>query len=136
MDTWFGGMGPSGAAGLRAARDGRTVAGSDVDFTPADWAALEGEWGWFGEVVGPAVASGPEPHRADDHAYVNPWGFDPAEVAAPVLLVHGEDDRVVPAAHARRVHPSAELWITPGEGHISVLPATAERALEWLAVRT
>ncbi|MFI5841657.1 alpha/beta fold hydrolase [Catenuloplanes sp. NPDC051500] len=133
---WFAGMGPSGVAGLRAARDGRAVEDSGVDFTPADWAALEGEWGWFGEVVGPAVASGPEPQRADDRAYVSPWGFDPAGIAVPVLLVHGADDLVVPAAHARHVHPEAELWITPGAGHISVLPPTAERALEWLAVRT
>ncbi|WP_033342807.1 alpha/beta fold hydrolase [Catenuloplanes japonicus] len=130
---WFGGMGPSGVATLRAARAGRTVAGSDVDFTAADRAALDGEWGWFGEVVRPALANGPEPQIADDRAYVNPWGFDPATITVPVLLAHGADDRVVPAAHAGHVHPAAERWITPGAGHISVLPATATRVLEWLA---
>lgn len=133
---WFDGMGPVGTAGLTAARAGRTVEDSGVDFTAADWAALEGEWGWFGEVVEPAQANRPAPRIADNHAYVHEWGFDPATIAVPVLLAHGAEDLVIPAAHAKRVHPAAELWITPGDGHISVLPATAERALEWLAVRT
>jgi pimeloyl-ACP methyl ester carboxylesterase len=113
---WFDGMGPVGTAGLTAARAGRTVEDSGV--------------------VEPAQANGPAPRIADNHAYVHEWGFDPATIDVPVLLAHGADDLVIPAAHAKRVHPAAELWITPGDGHISVLPATAERALEWLAVRT
>ena len=40
----------------------------------------------------------------------------------PVLLIHGEADKVVPVEHARRLHQSAnrdnvELWIQPGRGH-------------------
>jgi alpha-beta hydrolase superfamily lysophospholipase len=31
---------------------------------------------------------------------VVPWGFDVADIAAPVLLVQGGRDRVVPHAHA------------------------------------
>ncbi|GAB7039500.1 alpha/beta hydrolase [Catenuloplanes niger JCM 9533] len=140
-ETWFDGMGPAGVAGLRAAIAGRAAkeahaAGDSMpDFTPADWAALEGEWGWFGEVVEPAVAAGPGPLIDDDLAYVQPWGFDPATIEVPVLLVHGADDRVVPAAHARGLVPGAESWIVPGAGHISVLPETAVRALDWLAAR-
>ncbi|MDP9793551.1 pimeloyl-ACP methyl ester carboxylesterase [Catenuloplanes nepalensis] len=141
-ETWFDGMGPAGVAGLRAAIAGRAVkeaheaVDAAPDFTPADWAALAGEWGWFGEVVEPAVATGPGPLIDDDLAYVHPWGFDPAAIKAPVLLVHGADDLVVPAAHARDLVPGAESWIVAGAGHISVLPETAVRALEWLAVRT
>ncbi|MDR7276651.1 alpha/beta fold hydrolase [Catenuloplanes atrovinosus] len=142
-ETWFDGMGPVTEAGLRAAVAGRTakeaheaVSAPPPDFTAADWAALDGEWSWFGEVVAPAVANGPGPLIDDDLAYVTPWGFDPAAIAAPVLLAHGADDRVVPAAHARDLVPGAEVWIVPGEGHISVLPWTAVPALEWLAART
>jgi pimeloyl-ACP methyl ester carboxylesterase len=43
---------------------------------------------------------------------------------------------MVPAAHSEwlaRHIPGAELRIIPGEGHISVLPAAAVPALEWLA---
>ncbi len=70
----------------------------------------------------------------DDLAYVAPWGFDPAGVNAPVLLLHGGQDRVAPSAHARWLSgtiPAAELWLRPDDGHISVL-SSAEAALGWL----
>jgi pimeloyl-ACP methyl ester carboxylesterase len=70
----------------------------------------------------------------DDLAYVAPSGFDPAQVRAPVLLLHGGQDRVAPSSHARWLAtriPSAELWLRPDDGHISVL-RSAEAALDWL----
>jgi pimeloyl-ACP methyl ester carboxylesterase len=138
---WFEGFGPGGAAQLRAAAAGRAalekhLAESDDDpgFTPEDEAALEGEWSWLIEVVRPALSGGMEGFIEDDLASVGPWGFDPAEVAAPALFVHGGRDRVVPCSHgewlARRC-PSAELWLRPGEGHISILNRGA-MALAWL----
>jgi pimeloyl-ACP methyl ester carboxylesterase len=93
-------------------------------FTPADHAALSGAWSWLNSVVGPAVEAGPGGLIDDDLAYVGPWGFDPAQVMAPVLLVHGGRDRVVPSSHSEwlaRCCPSAELWLCPEDGHISVL---------------
>lgn len=140
---WFAGMAPSAEAGLRAAAAGRgekeryEAAANDVEpgFIDADWAALGGTWSWFGSVVGPGMRDGPGPLIDDDLAYVSPWGFDPAAIAVPTLVLHGEQDRMVPATHgawlAGRI-PSAELWIRPGEGHISVL-ADAPAGLEWLA---
>jgi pimeloyl-ACP methyl ester carboxylesterase len=138
---WFAGMGPGSAASLRAAVAGRAAKEAfepspDIDFTAADWAALRGEWGWFGSVVEPALADGPDPLNDDDLAYVGDWGFDPATITVPVLLAHGGDDRMVPGSHSRWLAgriPSAELVIAPGEGHISVLPVTATAALEWLS---
>jgi pimeloyl-ACP methyl ester carboxylesterase len=139
---WFAGMGQESAAALRAAVAGRAARerhepGEEPDFTPADWAALRGRWSWLERVVGPAVRAGPAAAVDDDLAYVRPWGFDPASVAAPVLLLHGADDRMVPWAHsawlAARI-PSAELRLLPGEGHISVL-RHAGAALDWLRSR-
>jgi pimeloyl-ACP methyl ester carboxylesterase len=70
----------------------------------------------------------------DELAYVAPWGFDPGQVRAPVLLVHGGQDRIVPSSHAdwlaRRTR-SAQLWLRPEDGHISVLTSAAA-ALGWL----
>lgn len=138
---WFAGMGPGSEASLRAAAAGRAVkrahqaTESQPDFVPADWAALDGEWGWFASVVEPAIAAGPAALIDDDLAYVNPWGCDPAAITAPVLLVHGGDDLVVPSAHSEWLDlriPRARLRVLPGEGHISVLPAAATQALEWL----
>ncbi len=139
---WFAGMGPGSEASLRAAAAGRAVkeaheaTESEPDFLPGDWAALDGEWGWFGSVVGPAVAGGPDPLIDDDLAYVDHWGCDPITITTPTLLIHGAEDLVVPNTHsewlASRI-PGAQLQILPGEGHISVLPAAAVRALEWLS---
>lgn len=142
---WFAGMAPSGVASLRAAREGRAAkeayetSGIDdaPEFTPADLEAISGEWSWLGTVVGPAVAAGPGGLIDDDIAYVTPWGFDPSVIVAPVLLMHGGADRIVPSAHtvwlAQRC-PSAELRLSPDDGHISIL-RSAESALEWLRQR-
>jgi pimeloyl-ACP methyl ester carboxylesterase len=143
---WFAGMAPSGAASLRAAAEGRAAkeryeasADEDADpgFVAADLAALDGEWSWFISVVRPAIEGGPGGLIDDDLAYVAPWGFGPARITAPTLLLHGGRDRVVPPSHgewlARRC-PSAELWLRPDDGHISVLGSGAA-ALAWLRER-
>lgn len=144
---WFAGMAASGVATLQAAAAGREAReryqkefGDDYDaeFTSADVAALSGTWAWLKDVVRAAVAAGPGAAIDDDLAYVAPWGFDPAQVTAPILLVHGSLDRVVPSSHgewlARRC-PSAELWLCPHDGHLSVLNS-AETALDWLVIHT
>ncbi|MGY2894196.1 alpha/beta fold hydrolase [Deinococcus sp. UYEF24] len=140
---WFGGMNPSGVASLQAALAGREAkeayeaADPPFDpsvFTAADYAALEGSWKWLNSVVGPAMQNGPGGLIADDLAYVSPWGFDPAQIACPVLLLHGSADRVVPASHSEwlaRQIPSSELWLRPDDGHLSVLNG-GEEALAWL----
>jgi pimeloyl-ACP methyl ester carboxylesterase len=139
---WFAGMAASGQASLRAAAKGRAAkekheasgAEYDPEFTPADHAAFSGEWSWFGKVVGPALEGGPDGLIDDDLAYVAPWGCDPAQAIAPALFLHGGRDRVVPSAHgewlARRC-PSAELRLSPDEGHISILNS-APAAMDWL----
>jgi pimeloyl-ACP methyl ester carboxylesterase len=142
---WFAGMSPAGEASLRAAVAGRqakerheaSAEEEDPGFVPADLDALAGEWSWIMSVVNPALAGGPAALIDDDLAYVGPWGFDPADVATPVLVVHGGADRVVPPSHgewlARRC-PDAQLRLQPDDGHISVLGAAPE-ALEWLRSR-
>jgi pimeloyl-ACP methyl ester carboxylesterase len=140
---WFAGMAASGVASLRAAAEGRAAkeryeaSGAEYDpemFTPEDHAALSGAWSWVLDVVDPAVEAGPGGLIDDDLAYVAPWGFDPARVVAPTLFLHGGRDRVVPSSHsewlARRC-PSAELWLCPDDGHISVLNSGAA-SMEWL----
>ncbi|PWU59886.1 alpha/beta hydrolase [Micromonospora globispora] len=139
---WFAGMIPSGVASLRAAAAGREAKERfetsgveyDPEFTPADLAALNGEWSWFGSVVGPATQGGPGGLIDDDLAYVSPWGLDPAQVTAPVLLLHGGRDGIAPLSHGEwlsRRCPAAELRCYPDDGHISVL-RHAGAALEWL----
>ncbi|GAA2753691.1 alpha/beta fold hydrolase [Amnibacterium kyonggiense] len=128
----FAGMAPGIVAEQRAAVAGRApllelIERDEFDeraFTEADRAALAGPWSWFGPDVAAAVRNGPDAQADDLLAAARPWGFDVGGVAAPVLVVHGADDRMVPAAHgawlAERL-PAGELRSVPGAGHISVL---------------
>lgn len=140
---WFAGMIPSGEASLRAATRGRQAKRAyqesedeyDPEFTATDLATLDGPWSWLMTVVGPALDAGPDGLVDDDIAYVSDWGCDPTRIAAPVLLLYGEQDGIVPVAHGRwlgRHCPGARLRTFPGDGHISIL-THGEEALEWLA---
>lgn len=140
---WFRGMAVSGEASLRAAAAGRATkeqherahgADYDPEFTAGDLAALSGSWSWLNHVVEAGSRHGPAPLIDDDLAYVSPWGFDPGDIVAPTLVLHGTLDTVVPCTHGEwlAAHCSvAELRLCDGEGHISVL-AHATAALTWL----
>lgn len=138
---WFAGMASDGAS-LRAAVRGRrarevfeqTGEFDPESFTEGDWAALANAWTSLGADVGVASAAGPGGLIDDDLAFVAPWGFEVADIAAPVLLVQGGSDRVVPPSHADwllRHCRNAELWLRPHDGHISVLDA-CPLAMDWL----
>jgi pimeloyl-ACP methyl ester carboxylesterase len=137
------GMAAAGVASTTAAAAGREArealeegeGEADFGFTPGDEEALGGRWSWFLDVVRPALAAGPAGMIDDDLAAVAPWGFAPEQVQAPVLLLHGEADRVVPPAHATWLAqhlPDVELRLTSGDGHITVMDG-AEDALAWMA---
>jgi pimeloyl-ACP methyl ester carboxylesterase len=59
-------------------------------------------------------------------------------ITCPVLMLHGERDRVVPVAAARavaRVNPSWSLVVLPGVGHVPQLESAQDSArviAEWL----
>ena len=136
----FEGMATPGA--LRAAMEGReararyaeTDAFDPEVFTAADWAALDGPWASLGEDSQRAGQDGTDGLVDDDVAYASPWGVDLSKVTAPVLLVQGGQDRMVPPSHVellRRALPHAEVWLRPDDGHVSVLAACAA-ALDWL----
>jgi pimeloyl-ACP methyl ester carboxylesterase len=142
---WFAGWSRSGVAEQRAAQSGRaaleaylpTAEFDPETFIPADQAALEGRWSWVAEVAGKAMEEGDEGMIEDLLAGAQAWGFAPADVSVPVLILHGEEDRMVPAAHGEwlAAHcPTAELRLAPGAGHITVLDS-APAALQWLRDR-
>jgi pimeloyl-ACP methyl ester carboxylesterase len=137
---WYAGM--VSAGGLRAAAAGReareryaeTDEFDENSFTSADWAALAGTWASLGADAQRAGAEGPDGLIADDLAFVAPWGFELAGIGVPALFVQGGQDRVVPPTHADwlvRTCPSAELWLRPRDGHVSILDASAV-AMDWL----
>ncbi|MFF2274636.1 alpha/beta fold hydrolase [Agromyces sp. NPDC058126] len=140
---WFDGMRAPGALG--AARQGRAARARFAEteefdpeqFLPVDLAALEGRWASLGADAVRAGELGPDGLIDDDVAFASPWGFELAEVVAPVLVVQGEGDRVVPRRHAawQLAHlPNATLWMRLDDGHVSVLD-TVPDAMDWLLAR-
>jgi pimeloyl-ACP methyl ester carboxylesterase len=67
---------------------------------------------------------------------VRDWGIDLAEVAVPVMVIHGLADSFVPVSHARWVAGvCADSRLVLGDGgHISTIPL-CEAALPWFAAR-
>jgi pimeloyl-ACP methyl ester carboxylesterase len=62
---------------------------------------------------------------------------DQAAITAPLLVVHGGADLMVPGSHGVWLAehcPTAELWLRAEDGHISIL-TSAGAALEWLQSR-
>ena len=137
---WFAGMRSPG--GLRAATRSRAERARHAEieefdpeqFLPADFAALEGTWSALGADVARSAAFGDDGLIDDDVAFTRPWGFDLGDVRAPVLLVQGEGDRVVPRRHAAWMLsrlPDATLWMRLDDGHVSVLDVVPD-AMDWL----
>jgi pimeloyl-ACP methyl ester carboxylesterase len=139
---WFAGMATAVSARMHAGLRGRVAIEAHLNsrgfatdgFTMSDLTAIVEDWRWLGEVSEQAMASG-FPGAVDDVlSMVTPWGFRPSAIGAPVLVVHGGNDRVVPTAHGEWLAhhlDAAELWLRPGDGHIAVLNSCAA-ALDWL----
>jgi pimeloyl-ACP methyl ester carboxylesterase len=86
-----------------------------------------------------AFRQGPVGVAADILSYTaRPWGFEPADVKAKVLVVAGQGDPIAGNAHAawyQRQLPDARQEMVPGVGHLVVVPAWG-RVLSHLAPGT
>jgi pimeloyl-ACP methyl ester carboxylesterase len=63
-------------------------------------------------------------YARDVYVQGRPWPFDPAQIQAPSIIVHGEGDSLLPVAHARHTAetvPGARLDVLAGHGHFSIL---------------
>jgi pimeloyl-ACP methyl ester carboxylesterase len=79
-----------------------------------------------------AFAQGISGYAQDIFVQGRPWPFDPRAITAPMLLVHGECDQIVPVAHSR--HTAAvtggALHLLPGHGHMTTLAELPRMAAE------
>jgi pimeloyl-ACP methyl ester carboxylesterase len=85
-----------------------------------------------------SVRSGTAGAARDVLAYSRPWGFRLSDIAVPVHLWHGEEDRIVPPAMGRRLAadmPQCRATFFPGEGHISLLTRRMEEIVSRLTAQ-
>jgi pimeloyl-ACP methyl ester carboxylesterase len=85
-----------------------------------------------------AYASGIEGRWDDSFAQIIPWGFDPARISVPVLLMHGARDESVPVSHGQwlAAHiPGVEARLFDHEGHGTLRENHIGEVHAWLADR-
>jgi pimeloyl-ACP methyl ester carboxylesterase len=93
----------------------------------ADKAVLTGEFAeYLAASLRAALSTGIDGWRDDDLAFTRDWGLSLAALghATPVAIWQGDQDRMVPAAHASWLAdniPRARLRLLPGEGHLTLM---------------
>jgi pimeloyl-ACP methyl ester carboxylesterase len=93
---------------------------------------------WIYSVMLEGAGDRIEGWRDDNLAFVKPWGFDPADIGAPVLLLHGVQDLMAPPGHGRWLAariPGVEAEISDSEGHITLVVGRIPAVHEWLLER-
>ena len=122
------------SAGPEGLREGMLTILSPVD--QEAFTAEEAEWIYL--VMKEGGGERIEGWRDDSLAFVAPWGFDPADIDVPVLVLHGVHDLMAPPGHGRWLAaqiPGVEAEISDAEGHITLLTNRIPDVHEWLLQR-
>jgi pimeloyl-ACP methyl ester carboxylesterase len=145
----FGAVLESPAAGRRLMEHARSAIGlGDPEamragmlslLSDVDAAVLTGELAAdMAEMMRVGMEPGVDGWLDDDLAFVTGWGFDPAAIRTPVLVMQGREDRFVPSAHGEwlAAHiPSAEPRLLDRDGHLSLHANHGDELYDWLLER-
>lgn len=108
-------------------------------YSPPDLAALSGELArHYRERDRDGLAPGVDGWWDDSVALLTPWGFDPAAIRVPVLVVHGRQDRAVGVQHGEWLAshlPTAEPRLSEHDGHITLYTERVPEVHAWLLER-
>lgn len=124
----------------RDAPEGAAAAADDMaaELPPPDRALIDdpSASAAFGAMLRHGLRGGPTGSVIDGRTARGPWPLGERDVRYPVDVYGGDRDRNVPIGVARawvERLDGARLVTMAGEGHVSVLPAVAERVLESVA---
>lgn len=74
----------------------------------------------------------------DDVAHLAPWGFELSQIQIPLLLMHGEQDQMVPVSHgkwlANRI-ANVEARFLPDDGHLTISASRIPQVHDWLLAK-
>ena len=154
---YFAGMGESNVAEFKAALAGREACQEFVEIEasellradaetmkqafhsllcPVDAAVLTTD---FANFVVRSVREGIGETRTgwvdDEMAFIKPWGFELSQIRIPVLVMHGEQDRMVPVSHGKWLAgriPNVDTQFLPEDGHLSLSARRIPDVHEWL----
>jgi pimeloyl-ACP methyl ester carboxylesterase len=106
--------------------DGSGFLSGDLDLGDVDNAFLadDAHLASLIDAIGEAFRQGVVGYAHDITVQGRPWSFDPGAITARTLVVHGDDDRLVPLAHSERTAhlvSGAELRVIVGCGHLSLV---------------
>lgn len=82
-----------------------------------------------------SYAAGSQGWWDDSYGLIRPWGFDLADISAPVLLLHGRQDKFVPFAHGQwlATHiPGVEARMLEDDGHLTLQEHRVSEVHCWL----
>ena len=74
----------------------------------------------------------------DDIAFTTPWGFDLRQIHLPILLLHGEQDRLIPCTHGQWLAGNiagVDTQFLADEGHLSLIFRRFPAVHAWLLSR-
>jgi pimeloyl-ACP methyl ester carboxylesterase len=122
--------------GFLAASPDDLAAGLASLLTPTDAAVLTGE---LAKYLAFSMKDGLAPGSQgwwDDNCILDRWGFDVADIAIPVLLMHGKQDMFVPFGHGEwlAAHiPGVEARLFDDDGHLTLIENRIPEVHAWLA---
>ena len=126
---------PEAAALLRADAESITEAFQSL-LCPADAAVLTTDFANFVvRSVREGIGRSREGWVDDEMAFTGPWGFELGQIRNPVMLMHGEQDRMVPISHARWLAskiPGVEAQLLPDDGHLTLSARRIPDVHAWL----
>jgi pimeloyl-ACP methyl ester carboxylesterase len=121
---------------LLAASPDDVARGIESLLTPTDAAAFGGE---LAEFMLSCMQDGLAPGSQgwwDDNCVLRPWGFDLADIAVPVLLLHGRQDMFSPPGHgewlAKHI-PGVEARLLDDDGHLTLVQNRVPEVHAWLS---